>query len=147
MCPIPPRGIVSLSGPVLRASWRYLPRMVAGRRFRPRRPEAERIVMNRLGTDDRDRWYPRFLEDSGAAARQIATGAVSVDPANVTAPVLVVSATEDRISPPALQPKMVLRYGAEHRPFDGHAHLITLEPGWEAPAGAVLDWARSAIDP
>jgi pimeloyl-ACP methyl ester carboxylesterase len=146
MCPIPPRGIVSISGPVLRASWRYLPRMVGGRAFRPRREDQERILMNRLSFDDADDWFRRSVEDSGTAARQIALGAVKVDASAIRAPVLVVSAADDRISPPA-QPKMVRRYGAEHRTFDGQAHLITLEPGWEAPAAAVLDWAEGVVSP
>jgi pimeloyl-ACP methyl ester carboxylesterase len=147
MCPIPPRGIVSLSGPVLRASWRYLPRMVGGRAFRPRREDQERILMNRLASEDADAWFRRSVEDSGTAARQIALGAVKVDAAAIRAPVLIVSAADDRISPPALQPRMVRRYGAEHRTFDGHAHLIMLEPGWEVPAAAVLDWAEGVVNP
>jgi hypothetical protein len=59
----------------------------------------------------------------------------------------VVSAADDRISPPGLQPKIVRRYRAVHRTFTDHAHLIPLEPGWEIPAAAVLDWADGILSP
>ncbi len=145
MCPIPPRGIVSLSGPVLRSSGPYLARMLRGRAFRPGREAQERIIMNRLAPEDGDAWYAASIVDSGVAARQMALGAVKVDAAAIRAPVLVVSAADDRISPPGLQPKIVRRYRAEHRTFAGHAHLITLEPDWETPATAVLGWAEGVI--
>jgi non-heme chloroperoxidase len=147
MCPIPPRGIVSLSGPVLRSSAPYLVRMLRGRAFRPSRDDQERIIMNRLDPRDADAWYASSVSDSGAAARQIALGAVKVDASAIRAPVLVVSAADDRISPPGLQPKIVRRYGAVHRTFTGHAHLIMLEPDWETPAAAVLDWAEGILSP
>jgi pimeloyl-ACP methyl ester carboxylesterase len=147
MCPIPPRGIVSLSGPVLRSSAPYLGRMLRGRRFRPTRADQERIIMNRLDPRDAETWFAASVDDSGVAARQIAFGAVAVDRARIAAPVLVVSAADDRISPPGLQPKIVRRYRAVHRPFPDHAHLIPIEPGWEVPAAAVLDWADGVITP
>jgi pimeloyl-ACP methyl ester carboxylesterase len=147
MCPIPPRGIVSLSGPVLRSSGPYLGRMLRGRVFRPGRDAQERIVMNRLQPGDADAWFASSVPDSGVASRQIAFGAVRVDAARIVAPVLVVSAADDRISPPALQPKIVRRYRAEHRTFTGHAHQIMLEPDWETPAAAVLDWADGFLSP
>jgi pimeloyl-ACP methyl ester carboxylesterase len=147
MCPIPPRGIVSLSGPVLRSSGPYLGRMLRGRAFRPERDAQERVIMNRLAREDRDAWFASSVEDSGVAARQIALGAVKVGAAAIRAPVLVVSAAEDRISPPGLQPKIVRRYGAVHRTFTEHAHLLPLEPGWETPAASVLDWAEGILSP
>jgi pimeloyl-ACP methyl ester carboxylesterase len=147
MCPIPPRGIVSLSGPVVRSSGPYLSRMLRGRAFRPGREAQERIIMNRLAPEDGDAWFASSVVDSGVAARQIALGAVKVDASKIRAPVLVVSAADDRISPPGLQPKMVRRYRAVHRTFTGHAHLITLEPDWQTPASAVLDWAERILSP
>jgi len=147
VCAIPPRGIVSLSGPVLRSSGRYLGRMLRGRSFRPSRDDQERIVMNRLAPADSDAWFASSVIDSGVAARQIALGAVKVDASAIRAPVLVVSASDDRISPPGLQSKIVRRYGAEHLPFAAHAHLIPLEPGWETPAAAILDRSEGLLTP
>jgi hypothetical protein len=55
-------------------------------------------------------------------------------------------ATEDRISPPAIHPKLVARYGAESMVFPGRGHLITLEEGSEDRAHAVLDWAERVLE-
>jgi pimeloyl-ACP methyl ester carboxylesterase len=139
MCSVPPRGIVALSGPVLRASAAYLGPMLRSTTFMPSRAHANAMMMNGIPVEDRDRWFPRFIADSGRAARQIATGAAKVDPEAITCPVLVVSCEHDRISPPSIQPALVKRYGAAHLPVAGHAHLVAIEPGWEAVEAAILD--------
>ena len=36
-------------------------------------------------------------------------------------------------------PALVRRYGAAHLPLAGHAHLVAIEPGWEAVESAILD--------
>lgn len=138
MCSVPPRGIVALSGPVLRASMRYVPAMVRGHAFRPTRDEADAMMMNDLPEAERERWFPRFMPDAARAALQMATG-VGIARLPLPAPVLVVSAEHDFISPPRIQPQLVRRYGAEHLPVAGHAHLIAIEPGWEAVESAILD--------
>jgi pimeloyl-ACP methyl ester carboxylesterase len=139
LCSVPPRGVVALAGPVIRRSWRYLPVMIGRRPMLPIRADADAMLMNEMPEAERDRRYPSFIADSGRAALQIAVGSVAVDPAGVTCPVLVVSAEHDRISPPAIQPKLVKRYGATHLALASHAHLVTIEPGWQAVQGAVLD--------
>ncbi len=147
LCSLAPRGIPALSGPVLRASWRYLPAMLGSRAFLPNRSDADAMLLNDVPPEERDHWYPSFVPDSGRAARQIAVGSVSVDPASITCPVLVVSARDDHISPPAIQPKLVARYGAGHLALASHAHLVTIEPGWESVAAAVLDRLGSPCFP
>jgi pimeloyl-ACP methyl ester carboxylesterase len=139
LCSVPPRGVVALAGPVVRRSWRYLPAMIAGRPMLPRRADADAMLLNVMPRAERDRWYPSFIADSGRAALQIAVGSVAVDPAATTWPVLGVSAEHDRISPPSIQPKLVKRYRAPHLRIASHAHLVTIEPGWDAVNAAVLD--------
>jgi pimeloyl-ACP methyl ester carboxylesterase len=139
LCSVPPRGIVALSGPVLRASTAYLGPMLRNRTFMPSRADADAMLMNALPFEDRDRWFPRFIADSGRAARQMAIGAARVEGGAVACPVLVVSCEHDRISPPAIQPALIRRYGAAHLPLAGHAHLVAIEPGWEAVESAILD--------
>jgi pimeloyl-ACP methyl ester carboxylesterase len=139
LCSLPPRGISALSGPVLRRSWRYLPAMFGNGLLLPGPEDIDAMLLNDVPADDRSRWHPLFVADSGRAARQSAFGAVGVDASDVRCPVLVVSAQDDRISPPSIQPKLVARYGAEHLALAKHAHLLTIEPGWEAVLEAVLD--------
>ena len=140
LCSVPPRGVIVLSGPVLRRAPRYVPAMIAGRPIRPSREEAAAMIMNDMPLADRDRWYPSLIADSGRAAGQIAWGAIKVDPASVRCPVLVVSAEHDRISPPSAQRKIVRRYSADHFAIADRSHLICVEPGWESVAGSILDW-------
>jgi pimeloyl-ACP methyl ester carboxylesterase len=145
LCSVPPRGIVALSGPVVRRSWRYLPAMAMGRAFEPTRADTDEMTMNRMTPLERDRWFPRFIRDSGRASGQIALGRIAVEPSRITCPVLVVSAEHDRISPPSIQPKLVERYRADHLPVAGRAHLIAVETRWEGTANAILDWAERAV--
>jgi pimeloyl-ACP methyl ester carboxylesterase len=143
LCSLPPRGISALSGPVVRRSWRYLPAMFANRLLLPGPDDIDAMLLNDVPAEERSRWHPRFVADSGRAARQSAFGGVAVDPAQVRCPVLVVSAQDDQISPPSIQPKLVARYGAGHLAIANHAHLLTIEPGWDAVVGAVLDRLES----
>jgi pimeloyl-ACP methyl ester carboxylesterase len=139
LCSLAPRGVAGLSGPVLRRSWRYIPAMIGSRPMLPNRADAGEMLLNAMPPAERDRRYPSFIADSGRASRQIALGSVAVDPAGITCPVLVVSAEHDRISPPSIHPKLVSRYAAAYLPIASHAHLVTIEPGWQAVCAAVLD--------
>jgi pimeloyl-ACP methyl ester carboxylesterase len=141
LCSLPPRGIVALTGPLLRQAGAYLPAMARGRPFVPRRADADALVMNEVDPVVRDDLFVRFIPDSGTAAREIAIGRIGVDPAHVGMPVLVAGATRDRISPPALHAKLVRRYAADELVFDGRGHLVMLEDGCESRALQVLDWA------
>jgi pimeloyl-ACP methyl ester carboxylesterase len=146
LCSVPPRGIVALSGAVARRTPRYLPAMARGRLLRPNRRDAGDMLMNAMAPAERDRWYPSLIADSGTAARQMALGAIAVDPTLVSCPALVVFADQDRISPPSVQPKLVARYRAEHVEMQGHGHLIAVESGWEATASAILEWTGERAD-
>jgi pimeloyl-ACP methyl ester carboxylesterase len=147
LCSVPPRGIVALTGPLLRQAGAYLPAMAAGRAFAPRRADADALIMNEVAPPERDALFPRFVADSGTAAREIALGRFAVDRARVRVPVLVAGATHDRISPPALHRKLVRRYAAQDLVFEGRGHLIMLEDGWRGRAGLVLAWAERAAPP
>ena len=143
LCSVPPRGIVALTGPLLRQAGAYLPAMVRGRTFAPRRADADALLMNEVDPAARDELFVRLIPDSGTAAREIALGRIGVDRGRVRMPVLVGGATRDRISPPALHAKLVRRYDAEGVVFAGRGHLVMLEDGWESRALQVFDWAGS----
>ena len=53
---------------------------------------------------------------------------------------LVVAGREDRITPAKMVRKIARKYGAELRVYDGHAHMVLLEPGWEVIAREVATW-------
>jgi pimeloyl-ACP methyl ester carboxylesterase len=105
----------------------------------PSRRDADAMLMNDLPIAERDLRYPQFIADSGRAAGQVAVGAVAVDPAAVTCPVLVVSTQDDRMSPPSIQPELVRRYRAHHLAIADRAHLLPIEPGGDVAGAMVLD--------
>ncbi|MGN0076298.1 MAG: alpha/beta hydrolase, partial [Parafannyhessea sp.] len=58
----------------------------------------------------------------------------------VTAPVLVIGGTEDRIVSAGLVRKTARHYGVEARLYDGRGHWIIGEPGWEDLVAEVHAW-------
>ncbi|GIJ80175.1 Pimeloyl-ACP methyl ester carboxylesterase [Micromonospora phaseoli] len=61
------------------------------------------------------------------------------------APLLFVSGSEDHIMPPAIQESNAKHYKSntvtERREYQGYAHLLPAQKGWERIADEVLDWA------
>ena len=62
------------------------------------------------------------------------------------APLLFVSGSEDHIMPPAVQRSNAGHYKApgtvtELKEYEGYAHLLPAQKGWETIADDVLDWA------
>lgn len=58
-------------------------------------------------------------------------------------PMLVLGGAEDRIFPPKDVEATAAAYGTTARLFDGMAHNLMLEVGWERVAGAVEEWLRA----
>jgi pimeloyl-ACP methyl ester carboxylesterase len=61
------------------------------------------------------------------------------------APLLFVSGSEDHIMPPAIQESNCKHYKSktvtERREYEGYAHLLPAQKGWEQIADDVLEWA------
>ncbi len=62
------------------------------------------------------------------------------------APLLFASGTEDHLMPPSVQRANAKRYTSpstvtEVREYEGYAHLLPAQEGWERIADEVLDWA------
>ena len=61
------------------------------------------------------------------------------------APLLFVSGSEDHIMPPAIQQSNLKHYKSdtvtEIREYEGYAHLLPAQKGWESIADDVLAWA------
>jgi pimeloyl-ACP methyl ester carboxylesterase len=142
LCTVAPGGMIAINGWMVRYMARYLPTIARSGTFKPRRIDADAILFNGSPRDLADATYPRLMPDSGTIAREIMLGTVKVDASKISCPTLIVSTDEDHISPRALQPKLVRKYGAEHVAIPGLDHMHTKHPEWERPADAVLDWAE-----
>lgn len=149
LTPAPPAGINALTFSVIRSFWSVLTRWGFWRT--PHRlpfEAASYAMLHRLPEDQRRREYAKLVYESGRAAAEIGfwlldpRAASRVDHAAVKCPMLVVGATEDRITPLAATRKVAKKYGpqATFREFSGHAHWVIGEPGWEEIAGAVHRW-------
>ncbi|OZM82523.1 carboxylesterase [Pseudonocardia sp. MH-G8] len=61
------------------------------------------------------------------------------------APLLFVSGSEDHIMPPSIQRSNARHYKSntvtEHKQYEGYAHLLPAQKGWERIADDVLEWA------
>ena len=135
-----PRGIMVLSWPVLRRAWRHAGVVLGNRPFKPSPEDAAALIANRLPRETAERLYPQLVPESGRAARELAFGAIAVDPRLVRCPTLVVGAEHDVITPARVQRKIAAKYGATYLEAIGHAHMLMLEDGWQRPLDAILGW-------
>lgn len=108
--------------------------------------EAAYSMMHRLPEAQHRALYDRLVPDSGRAMVEVGHWyldrgrSTQVDAAQVTCPVLVIAAQEDRLTPVPVVRQVARKYGASYREFPGHAHWIAGEPGWEEVADHVATW-------
>jgi len=135
----PPPGIALIHRSLAWRSLRYVAAVLGPRAFRVRDADAYALALNGIAPPARDGVARRFVEDSGFAARQLALG--SIEPLKpIRCPVLVLSATDDRLIPVAVQRRIVERYGADHIPVLGRGHMLPIEANWRGPINRALDW-------
>ncbi len=100
----------------------------------------KQVLTGVVGKAQQREYYWKFSYESGRAACEIGfwlldpNKASHVDETKVRCPVLVVAGAEDRITPASNVRKVADKYGAEYRVYEGHAHWIMGEPGWEVVA-------------
>ena len=128
LCSAAPRGIL-MTGPTLFVKQiKYLPALLRSRPLRGTLDDTVDLNFNRIPKYEHERLYARFVPDSGRAGREISLGAIAVDAARVTCPVLVVGAAQDRFPPVRIARKLAAKYGAAYLEYREHAHIILREP-------------------
>ncbi len=110
-------------------------------------------MLGTLPPEERRATYARLVYESGRAASE--TGfwqmdrrhASRIDPEGIRCPVLVVSATDDRLTPAPVVRRTAALLGSKAvlREFPGHGHWVVGEPGWEQIALGVADWLEERI--
>ena len=156
LTPASPAGINALTYSVIRSFWSILTKW--GFWHKPHRISFDAAVyamMHRLPADQRRQEYAKLVFESGRAAAEIGfwlldpQAAARVDHTAGRCPMLVVGATDDRITPVAVTRKVARKYDhvATFREFSGHAHWVIGEPGWEEIAGAVHRWMVDTVRP
>lgn len=141
LTPAAPRGILALSTPRLFwLSLKHLREILLSRPIAPSFEEADALLFGRTPPAERRAAWERFVPESGRAAFDMAVAGVPVDAARVRCPMLVVAGRDDAITPAKTVRRVAAKYGADLRLFDGHAHMVNLEPGWETIAADVAGW-------
>ena len=149
LTPASPAGIMALKFSVIRSFRSILMRWGFWRNpGRQKFEEAVYSMLHLLPMEEQKKTFDRFVYESGRAASEIGLWlfdrrkAAAVDGSKVTCPVLVIGATEDRITPVSVVRKVAEKYQrvATYKEFAGHAHWVVGEPGWEEIAGYVNEW-------
>jgi len=141
-----PRGILALRWPVIRRLGRYAGALLRGRAFRLDDADAVELMLNRLSPDGRAAVLERqrLTLESGRVARELALAPPAVDAARVRCPTLVVGASDDRITPAAVQRRIARKYGADYLEAAGHGHMWIVADGGEATFAQALGWMERA---
>ena len=114
----------------------------------PSRDVALAHSLDRLPRHMRDEVFNRFVPESGRATFEIMNWGLDVNRASeveadqVTAPLLFLTGSEDRINPPSTVERIAALYRgrATHEVLDGMGHWLIGEPGWERLAERSLQW-------
>lgn len=146
IAPAAPRGIFALkTWAVFQAALRHSPEIFLRRPLMPSKATMLRLELNRLPPDEQDRIYSVQMPESGRQTFDIAVKGLPVDASKVGCPVLVIGATEDQITAAKMVKKIARKYQADYKEYDGFAHMIVLEPGWERVAQDIATWLEKAV--
>jgi hypothetical protein len=90
---------------------------------------------------------PRLVRDSGRVFREMCMGAAStkVRAADVTCPVVCVSAGSDQNVAPWIFRRIARRYGADRQDHPGLPHWIIAQSALDEVAPPVLEWLRRKV--
>jgi pimeloyl-ACP methyl ester carboxylesterase len=151
LCPASPSGIFALTPSVIKSFWSVLFRWAFWKTpMRQTFKEAVYSMLHLLPPKQQKQVYERFVYESGRAAFEIGfwlidgKGATQVNEKKVTCPMLVISGTEDRITPAAVVKKVHKKYKniSTYKEFSNHAHWIIGEPKWEEIAEFINNWLK-----
>jgi len=96
-------------------------------------------ILNGLPKAEREAMYATLVPESGRAFFEIAywfldrRRATAINPADVSCPLLMLTGTNDRLTPVHMTKRVVEGYEGRARleTLPGHAHWLPSEPGWE----------------
>ena len=156
LTPAAPAGILAIRWSVLKSFRSGLLRWAFWRKpYRQTYEEAVYSMMQHLPEPARRAAYDKFVFESGRAAAEIGfwpfdpRHAARVDASRIACPMLVVGAADDRITPPGIVRKVWRKYRrvADYKEFQGHAHWVIAEPGWQEIAQYCADWLVAKAPP
>lgn len=100
-----------------------------------------RLALNRV--KDPKNCVERFVPESGRAVFEMTRGAIAVkDDGASRVPMHIISAEYDLLTPVKMCQAIARKHGASHRSYVGHAHMLMIEPGWEAVISDIVCWCK-----
>ena len=137
------RGIFPGSWATLSTYWklRYVIATALQRPLQPHKGDMMSLVLNRLPWSVAESTFLSLGPESGLAARELTFWWLRGPELRIDCPVLVIGATDDRLTPVSIQRKIAGKYRrTEYKEFPG-AHMLPLENGWEESIQYILKWA------
>ncbi len=149
LTPAPPSGIMSLSPGTIKSFWNVLAKWEFWKTANRQIFDGAIYSMLHLMPEDQQKIiFDKFVYESGRAASEIgfwfldSKRASSVDASKIKCPMLVISGSEDRITPASVIEKIAKIYEplSTYKSFDNHAHWVIGEPGWQEIADYISAW-------
>jgi pimeloyl-ACP methyl ester carboxylesterase len=149
LTPAPPSNVLAIRASNLMAFSRI--QMNWGWWRKPHRATLEEALSSTFNTMDPGEATPlhdAFVHESGRALFEIALPwldpgkAATVNPTDVTVPLLFVAAEKDKLTPPGVVRRTATRFGniATYREYPGHGHWVLGQPDWQAIAADTAAW-------
>jgi alpha-beta hydrolase superfamily lysophospholipase len=137
---VPPAGIPLLSWPLFRRELKHVPEMLTSRAVIADPRDVAALFLNRVDPAEVASFIPFWAPASGRVGREITFGRIAVDARRITCPVLVIAGADDVAIPPRIQRTVARKYGATFRLYEGNAHFLIWEAGWDHIAADVATW-------
>lgn len=152
LTPASPYEIMSIRPSVIKSFWGILKKW--GFWKIPNRltyDEAVYSLLHLLPEDQQKIIYEKFVYESGHVVLEMGLWFIDpekasyVDATKINCPVLVISGSEDRITPIVVTEKIAKKYKplSTYKSFENHAHWVIAEPGWQEIADYVYEWLES----
>jgi alpha-beta hydrolase superfamily lysophospholipase len=142
---VPPKGIPLLSWPLFRRELKHVPEMLASRPVIANPRDAADLFLNRVDPTEVASFVPLWTPGSGRAGREITFGRIAVDEKRVACPVMVVAGADDVAIPQRIQRRVARKYAAPFRLYEGNAHFLIWESGWDRIASDVASWLDQTL--
>jgi pimeloyl-ACP methyl ester carboxylesterase len=97
-----------------------------------------------LPAEEADGFRQRLVSAGAKAQRELVTHPAPPKPVGAP-PVLVVGSPDDRVVPRSSLDRTATRYGGAPLLFPGMGHDLMLDPGWQEPLDAILDWLTKEL--
>jgi non-heme chloroperoxidase len=154
LTPASPGGIFALRPSVIRSFLSITTRPGFWKKpMRQTYGEAVYSMLGRMPASERTGIYEKLVPESGRAGFEIGfwpfdhRKSSRVEGNALTCPTLIVSGSEDKITPASVVRSIAAKYhgAATLKEFPGHAHWVMGEPGWERIAGYCWDWLDEVL--